>query len=270
MEDHPNDIPISKDQYKTKINGAISQLSIGQLLNTVTDGLCDSSTPECVKADVQGQYNTKIKLNMPKQEQSHSIVFNFPTKNNGTVLQLDPEATKKFLAERLSNTNLSDNGLFSPPIENLSTIGFSQADSKQSTIKSTFLRPTFVKKETGDEAHKIGQPTGSLSNLSKDGGEPIYEDTLWKYRASYGNSGAGCGDNSSISLYDVPTISFDVEEDGQGNKVIGISFPNTNLSQTNGFRGKWRKWLLLLKFAALCVLIVLIVIIVESHLNNDN
>ena len=265
MEDHPNNIPISKDQYKTKINGAISQLSIGQLLNTVTDGLCDSSTPECVKADVQGQYNTKIKLNMPKQEQSHSIVFNFPTKNNGTVLQLDPEATKKFLAERLSNTNLSDNGLFSPPIENLSTIGFSQADSNQSTIKSTFLRPTFVKKETGDEAHKIGQPTGSLSNLSKDGGEPIYEDTLWKYQTSYGNMGAGSGDNSSV-----PTISFDVEEDGQGNKVIGISFPNTNLSQTNGFRGKWRKWLLLLKFAALCVLIVLIVIIVESHLNNDN
>ena len=265
MEDHPNNIPISKDQYKTKINGAISQLSIGQLLNTVTDGLCDSSTPECVKADVHGQYNTKIKLNMPKQEQSHSIVFNFPTKNNGTVLQLDPEATKKFLAERLSNTNLSDNGLFSPPIENLSTIGFSQADSNQSTIKSTFLRPTFVKKETGDEAHKIGLPTGRLSNLSKDGGEPIYEDTLWKYRTSYGSSSAGCGDNSSV-----PTISFDVEEDGEGNKVIGISFPNTNLSQTNGFRGKWRKLLPFLKFAALCVLIVLIVIIVESHLNNDN
>ena len=63
----------------------------------------------------------------------------------------------------------------------------------------------------------------------------------------------------------IPSISFDVEEDGEGNKVIGIAFPNTNLSQQNGVNRKWRKWLHPLKIGALVVLIVLIIIIYEHH-----
>ena len=68
----------------------------------------------------------------------------------------------------------------------------------------------------------------------------------------------------------IPSISFDVEDDGHGNKVIGIAFPNTNLSQENGAKGRWRKWLIPLKIGALVVLIILIIIIYEHHINDNN
>ena len=73
------------------------------------------------------------------------------------------------------------------------------------------------------------------------------------------------GDHAVSSIQ---SISFDVEDDGNGNKTIGITYPNTNLSQENGLKGKWKKWLIPLKIGALVILIVLIIIVYEQHINN--
>ena len=125
MENNTQNHPTHQDRYETNISGDINQLSIGQLLKyKLEDGL-GSAVSDCTKKDIYGQYNTKIKLNVPKQEQSPTIVFNFPTKNNGTVLQLDPRTTREFLESgRLPNLNNCSNPIISPPIEAITNVKF--------------------------------------------------------------------------------------------------------------------------------------------------
>ena len=234
MEEKSDSAPLHNDSYETKITGDIRELSIGQQLHTVIeDGVSNDSRSHNaanVKTDICGQYNNKIKVNIPKQEQPPTIVFNLSTKNHGTVLQLDSEATKEFLAQGASNNETFSNNLVSPPIQSISSMVLSNIISKDATR---------------------GKQADLVDNSA-------IKSSTWKMvRPSTGNNA-------------VSSISFDVEDDGNGNKVIGIAFPNTNLSQENGAKGKWRKWLIpSLKVGALIVLIVLIIIIYEHHINDN-
>jgi hypothetical protein len=230
MENNTQNHPTHQDRYETNISGGINQLSIGQLLKyKLEDGCNFSAMSDCTKQDMHGQYNTKIKLNVPKQEQPPTIVFNFPTKNNGTVLQLDPRTTREFLSSgRLPNLANGANVIPSPPLEALAHVKLIQDTLYNKDIDcENMLRETTNKKQT-------------CMDISTE------------------------KDESPM----VPTISFDVEEDGQGNQVIGITFPNTNLSSRDGMRRNWRKWLLPLKIGAMVVLIILIIIIHENHLRS--
>ena len=231
MQDQNMMSPVHNDCYETKINGDIRQLSIGQLLHTnVEDGSGDVNSGAAVpmKADICGQYNNKIKVNIPKQEQPPTIVFNLSTKNHGTVLQLDPEATKEFLTNGSRELNTSDRDPIFQPVQSLSSRVLSNIISQD-------------------------ENKGKYANLVD---KSAIKSSTWKMiKPSTGNN----------AVSSIPSISFDVEDDGNGNKVIGIAFPNTNLSQENGAKAKWRKWLIPLKIGALVVLIVLIIIIYEHH-----
>ena len=230
MEDQKVLNAVHNDSYETQIAGDIRQLSIGQQLHTIVeDGVGDENRGAIgpVKADICGQYNNRIKVNIPKQEQPPTIVFNLSTKNHGTVLQLDPDVTKEFLSHGTSTLATFDNNAISPPMQSLSSRVLSN----------------IISQEENKEKY---------SNLVD---RSAIKSSTWKMQKPYSG-------NNVVSS--IPSISFDVEEDGDGNKVIGIAFPNTNLSQQSGYR-KWRKWLLPLKIGALVVLIVLIIIIYEHH-----
>ena len=70
----------------------------------------------------------------------------------------------------------------------------------------------------------------------------------------------------SEDISSVHTISFDVEDDGKGNNVIGITFPNTNLSAKGTQKRSWRKWLERpLIVAAIIILIVLVIYFYRDH-----
>ena len=231
MEDQKVLSAVHNDSYETQISGDIRQLSIGQQLHTnVEDGIGDENRGATapVKADICGQYNNRIKINIPKQEQSPTIVFNLSTKNHGTVLQLDPDVTKEFLTHGTSTFATFDCNAVSPPIQSLSSRVLSNIISQEENKEK-------------------------CSNLVD---RSAIKSSTWKMQKPLPG-------NNVVSS--IPSISFDVEEDGEGNKVIGIAFPNTNLSEQNGVNRKWRKWLLPLKIGALVVLIVLIIIIYEHH-----
>ena len=229
MEERKAHSPIHNDCYDTQISGDIRQLSIGQQLNTVVEdsfGDSNGDAPAPMKTDIRGQYNNRIKVNIPKQDQAPTIVFNLNTKNHGTVLQLDPEATKEFLTLGTPNLPIHSNNNVSPPIQSLSSMVHTNILSRDKTIDQSAAKSS---------TWKMVRPSS--------------------------------GDHAVSSIQ---SISFDVEDDGNGNKTIGITYPNTNLSQENGLKGKWKKWLIPLKIGALVILIVLIIIVYEQHINNKN
>ena len=219
---------VHKDNYHSNISAdAINELSIGQLFNNSDE--VSASKPHCNKQNIQGLYNTKINFKVPKQNEPPKIELHFTTNNTGTILQLDPKATKDVLS---NDPSILSKAVTNNQIPSMPNILFTQKAEPGGTAldnQGTFI-PPIINRPGSEQISKVG----------------------------------GISKNPDVCT--VPTISFDVENDGKGNNVIGITFPNTNLSITGTQNQGWRKWLGPLKAAAIIILIVLTIYFYRDHL----